>query len=140
MAKYAHGKKKSSKKFITGILIVVGLVALFYASFYITKCVTKSNYDPVDMSKYADATPEELREIIKEKDEEIERLERELENLRGKSPQATISPSEPIKTPPKTTQPPSATAAPTTAPTATPTAAPTPAPTAVPTSAPTTGA
>ena len=118
MPKYAHGKKNSRKKFLTGILIVVCLVALFLISFYVTKMITASNQAPMDMTKYEDASPEELREMLKEKDEEIKELKEEIERLKKSSsgsvstpPTSSIPLTEPGSTPPKN-QKPAATAPP----------------------------
>ena len=132
MAKRPNKRKSAARKFLSGLIVAIALVALFLISFFVTKLVLNINQNPTgyDESKYEEATAtpkptyEELEKIVKEKDKEIKRLEDELTRYKGNAVQPTIAPSAsqsssnskatsaPVEKPKATTAPAPATKAP----------------------------
>lgn len=150
--KYAKKPMGRGKKFLLGLGIVLLLIALFFLSFFVTTLSLRANREPVIPEASgvpaASATPsvdysklskKELIELVKEKDEQIAELEKEL-STGAVSTQAPIATSQPQASSSATNTPsPTAAAKATVKPaakTATPTVAPTKAPTQKPVSTP----
>lgn len=101
MAKRPKKRKSAARKFFSGLLVALALVALFLISFFVTKLVLNINQNPGSYKgaeyEEATATPkptyEELEKIVKEKDKEIEKLKDELTRYKGNAVQPTIAPS-----------------------------------------------
>lgn len=137
----AQKRMSGGKKALLTVLIIVLLVILFMASFWITSMVLKANQQP-NLPDVPGASPtpkptyEQLEKMVIEKDEEIKKLQEELERYRknggstsgsstGSSKSSATSSSRATKAPSATKK---ATAQPTKAPTPAPTQAPTKAP------------
>ena len=101
MPRYSNKKKRGKNKFLVGLLVVGVLAALFFASFFVTSFVLDMNNKNSEDAEIAEesSTPEltyeELEEMVKEKDDKIKELEKELERYRGKSDMETESQTEP---------------------------------------------
>lgn len=136
-------KSSGGKKALMTIGIIALLVILFMLSFWITSFVLKVNQQPT-LPDAASPTPkptyEQLEQMVIEKEEEIQKLQDELDRYRrngsSSSSSSFSSSSSKSTTSSKSTAQPAATAKATAAPTAQPTKAPTPAPTQAPTVAP----
>lgn len=137
----AQKRMSGGKKALLTVLIIVLSVILFKASFWISSMVLKANQQP-NLPDVPGASPtpkptyEQLEKMVIEKDEEIKKLQEELELYKknggstsgsstGSSKSSTTSSSRATKAPSATKK---ATAQPTKAPTPAPTQAPTKAP------------